>query len=86
MRIEDLTTDQNHAYKMRMSNGRWSPYLHFVRQKGAHFLFEPTEDNESTPDHHVLNIYVGAEGDVLKARHFVMNPKYAMWEPAPKAK
>jgi len=85
MQTKELTTDWNHAYKMRMSDGRWSPYLHFVKQDKAHFVFEPVEDNESTLDHHVLHIFIGAEGDVLKARHFVMNPKYAMWEPAPKA-
>ncbi len=84
MRLDELTTDRNHAYKMRMSNG-WSPYLHFVKRSGAHYVFEPEEDNESTLEAHVLHVYVGAEGDVLKARHFVMNPKYCLWEPAPKA-
>lgn len=80
MKIESLTTRLDHAYKLRLQSGKWSPFLTFVKTKEGFFIFTPSEDTESTLEIHVMHLFVASEQDVLGGKHYVMDKKYGTWE------
>lgn len=82
MNTLELTDRLDHAYKLRMPNGKWSPYLRFVKEAHGRYAFKPVEDTESTLEHHIISVFIGNRVDVENGRHFIMNKKYAEWEPA----
>lgn len=79
MRVADLTTRRDHAYKLRL-DGKWTPFLSFVKRDGNRFVFVPEEDTESTFEHHIIHLYIGGEHAVLSGRHYIMDRHYGTWE------
>lgn len=79
-----LTTNHDTAYKFK-ADGKLTPFLHYLSEKGGMYVFKPVEDTESTNKVEVIHIYLAkAENlDQLNAKVYTQCKFYGSWELAP---
>jgi hypothetical protein len=75
----ELSTSHGVAYKFKDASGKWTPYLHYLSERGGHYVFAPVEPQEG-----VLSIFMAASQDLnaIDTKVFTMCKFYGTWEPA----
>jgi uncharacterized membrane protein len=85
MKLEFLKAGFNHAYKFKDGSGKWTPYLHFVKQSDNKLFFKPVDDTESTLDVEVISVFLTTVPDLLAGEYKIFNQCkfYGTWQKAP---